>query len=96
MKKHPKRYISTVYHRTFIASITSEKDPNKKGKALAFPKMLPDLDSNQDKLNQNQLYCHYTIGQSMHSVVEWGAKIGVGENCSKFFNRSVRILNSLL
>jgi hypothetical protein len=32
----------------------------------------------------------------MHSVVEWGAKIGVGENCSKFFNRSVRILNSLL
>ncbi len=58
--------------------------------------MLPDLDSNQDKLNQNQLYCHYTIGQSMHSVVEWGAKIGVGENCSKFFNRSVRILNPLL
>lgn len=25
--------------------------------------LLPDLDSNQDKLNQNQLYCHYTIGQ---------------------------------
>ena len=25
---------------------------------------LPDEDSNLDKLNQNQLYCHYTIGQS--------------------------------
>ena len=24
---------------------------------------LPDLDSNQDKLNQNQLCYHYTIGQ---------------------------------
>ncbi len=27
--------------------------------------MLPDEDSNLDKLNQNQLYCHYTIGQSL-------------------------------
>jgi hypothetical protein len=27
--------------------------------------MLPDQDSNLDKLNQNQLYCHYTIGQSV-------------------------------
>ena len=26
-------------------------------------KWLPDLDSNQDKLNQNQLCYHYTIGQ---------------------------------
>ena len=26
--------------------------------------LLPDEDSNLDKLNQNQLYCHYTIGQS--------------------------------
>ena len=25
--------------------------------------MLPDLDSNQDKQNQNLLYYHYTIGQ---------------------------------
>jgi hypothetical protein len=24
--------------------------------------LLSYLDSNQDKLNQNQLYCHYTIG----------------------------------
>jgi hypothetical protein len=28
-------------------------------------RMLPDQDSNLDKLNQNQLYCHYTIGQSV-------------------------------
>ena len=26
--------------------------------------LLPDLDSNQDKQNQNLLYYHYTIGQS--------------------------------
>ena len=26
--------------------------------------MLPDLDSNQDKQNQNLLYYRYTIGQS--------------------------------
>ena len=26
---------------------------------------LPDLDSNQDKLNQNQLCYRYTIGQNM-------------------------------
>ena len=25
--------------------------------------LLPDLDSNQDKQNQNLLYYHYTIGQ---------------------------------
>ncbi len=28
-------------------------------------KWLPDLDSNQDKLNQNQLCYHYTIGQNL-------------------------------
>ena len=27
------------------------------------PFELPDLDSNQDKQNQNLLYYHYTIGQ---------------------------------
>lgn len=26
--------------------------------------LLPDLDSNQDKQNQNLSYYHYTIGQS--------------------------------
>ena len=30
-------------------------------------KMLPDLDSNQDKQNQNLLYYHYTIGQSKNN-----------------------------
>ena len=30
---------------------------------MEVPKWLPDLDSNQDKLNQNQLCYHYTIGQ---------------------------------
>lgn|GEM_PF-4600170 len=33
-------------------------------------KMLPDLDSNQDKQNQNLSYYHYTIGQP-----NWVAKI---------------------
>ena len=28
---------------------------------------LPDLDSNQDKLNQNKLYYPYTIGQILRS-----------------------------
>lgn len=32
-----------------------------------FPK-LPDLDSNQDKQNQNLSYYHYTIGQSVNGV----------------------------
>jgi hypothetical protein len=35
----------------------------KKSAKLTFRAVLPDLDSNQDKLNQNQLYYHYTIGQ---------------------------------
>lgn len=29
-----------------------------------FKFLLPDLDSNQDKQNQNLSYYHYTIGQS--------------------------------
>jgi hypothetical protein len=29
---------------------------------------LPDLDSNQDKQNQNLSYYHYTIGQSVKGV----------------------------
>ncbi|MEN9640182.1 MAG: hypothetical protein RLZZ262_2051 [Bacteroidota bacterium] len=36
--------------------------------------MLPDQDSNLDKLNQNQLYCHYTIGQCFLGI-KAGAKI---------------------
>lgn len=36
--------------------------------------LLPDLDSNQDKQNQNLLYYHYTIGQSVMKVPE--AKLG--------------------
>ena len=35
-------------------------DPGKTG----LKKWLPDLDSNQDKLNQNQLCYRYTIGQN--------------------------------
>lgn len=31
--------------------------------------LLPDQDSNLDKLNQNQLYYHYTIGQSIASFL---------------------------
>jgi hypothetical protein len=36
---------------------------NAKTPSIRWGPLLPDLDSNQDKLNQNQLYCHYTIGQ---------------------------------
>jgi hypothetical protein len=32
---------------------------------MVFHFMLPDLDSNQDKQNQNLSYYHYTIGQSI-------------------------------
>ncbi len=35
----------------------------KKSRSFNLDFLLPDLDSNQDKLNQNQLYYHYTIGQ---------------------------------
>ena len=36
---------------------------NNRGLTEEKEKWLPDLDSNQDKLNQNQLCYHYTIGQ---------------------------------
>ena len=48
------------------------------------PLTLPDLDSNQDILNQNQLYYPYTIGQSDLFISEWGAKIGEKMFGSKF------------
>ena len=36
----------------------------KKGKTFqSFLSLLPDLDSNQDKQNQNLRYYRYTIGQ---------------------------------
>ncbi len=47
--------------------------------------LLPDLDSNQDILNQNQLYYPYTIRQSRCSLSERAAKIGLHPNRSKFF-----------
>ncbi len=37
----------------------------KKGKDFHLSLLLPDLDSNQDILNQNQLYYPYTIRQSV-------------------------------
>lgn len=33
-----------------------------------FEFLLPDLDSNQDKQNQNLSYYHYTIGQSLEGM----------------------------
>ena len=42
--------------------------------AYAAGLLLPDLDSNQDKLNQNQLYYHYTIGQPF-ILLERSAKV---------------------
>ena len=35
-------------------------------------KWLPDLDSNQDKLNQNQLCYRYTIGQTVLNIPAFG------------------------
>lgn len=49
--------------------------------------LLPDLDSNQDKLYQKQLYYPYTIGQSVPSLEGWAAKIGLRPICSKFFKQ---------
>jgi hypothetical protein len=43
--------------------------------------LLPDLDSNQDKQNQNLSYYHYTIGQSVS--LKRSAKIRAGGRCSK-------------
>ena len=34
----------------------------------SLKKWLPDLDSNQDKLNQNQLCYRYTIGQNIDNI----------------------------
>lgn len=51
------------------------KNPAKRG----F--LLPDLDSNQDKQNQNLSYYHYTIGQPNPLR---DAKIGELPICSKF------------
>ena len=41
----------------------------KKGKDFHLSLSLPDLDSNQDILNQNQLYYPYTIRQSQCSII---------------------------
>jgi hypothetical protein len=40
---------------------------------IAFQPLLPDQDSNLDKLNQNQLYYHYTIGQPCQ-FLNWECK----------------------
>ncbi len=47
------------------------KKPRIYSKHEAFRKkvLLPDLDSNQDKQNQNLLYYHYTIGQLLFSQI---------------------------
>ena len=41
-------------------------------------KWLPDLDSNQDKLNQNQLCYRYTIGQNVCQYTRFPEKIKPG------------------
>ena len=41
-------------------------------------KWLPDLDSNQDKLNQNQLCYRYTIGQNVCQYTRVSEKIKPG------------------
>jgi hypothetical protein len=51
----------------FVSALESEALPattKTKPATCVAGHLLPDEDSNLDKLNQNQLYCHYTIGQS--------------------------------
>lgn len=48
---------------------------------------LPDMDSNHDILNQNQLYYPYTIGQSVHSY-RMGCKNRVGQQLFQIFSAS--------
>ena len=50
-----KRNICNIIHYELFNE-KSERSSN-------FLEWLPDLDSNQDKLNQNQLCYRYTIGQ---------------------------------
>ncbi len=57
-------------HADFYSSICQIKPGLigiKKGKDSHLSLLLPDMDSNHDILNQNQLYYPYTIGQSLHS-----------------------------
>ena len=48
---------------TFSISYNYDFFLNKSNSSSNYTEWLPDLDSNQDKLNQNQLCYHYTIGQ---------------------------------
>lgn len=48
---------------------------------------LPDQDSNLDKLNQNQLYCHYTIGQCALTRIKAAAKIDTVLGYTTFYVR---------
>lgn len=54
-----------------------------------FSVSLPDLDSNQDKQNQNLSYYHYTIGQPCHQFPDGGAKIRDDSFSPKTFTRIV-------
>jgi hypothetical protein len=54
----------------------------KKDPRSADLSKLPDLDSNQDKQNQNLSYYHYTIGQSFPNG---DAKISYPLFCAKCF-----------
>ena len=47
---------------TFVISYNYEFFDNNSKSSSTYSEWLPDLDSNQDKLNQNQLCYHYTIG----------------------------------
>lgn len=57
---------------------------NTKGKDSHLSLLLPDMDSNHDILNQNQLYYPYTIGQSLHSH-RMGCKNRVGQQLFQIF-----------
>lgn len=57
----------------------------KKGKAINLSFPLPDLDSNQDKLYQKQLYYPYTIGQSASLFIRMGCKNRVAQYLFQIF-----------
>jgi hypothetical protein len=74
---------------TIETSSSSSLEKNKtcsRSRFMYSSLKLPDQDSNLDKLNQNQLYYHYTIGQSVafQEFLKRSAKIRLTMISSKY------------
>jgi hypothetical protein len=68
---------SIVSGSVFVAGAKIEKGQTECYIDLSL--LLPDQDSNLDKLNQNQLYYHYTIGQPCQ-FLNWECKNRVSDD----------------